>query len=113
MKIIVLTIFALGSFTAIASELEPCKGQNRSEIEIIEYEAPSYPSDTFYDGNGKVIIQLYVDKRGNIVERAIKTSTPARLFDRSALRALERSVFSKSKKDKVRCGIISYDFALE
>lgn len=113
MKTSAIILLLLFSLSLSANELLPCDTGQKSGIEVITFETPSYPTDTHYNGDGKVSIQLLVDNEGVVIKHTIVFSEPARLFDRSALRAARKSVFSKSREDKTRCGIISYEFILE
>ncbi|WP_144393888.1 TonB family protein [Pleionea sediminis] len=113
MKVTLLILLILFSISLRASEVLPCEDQVESDIKLIEFEFPRYPTDTVYDGDGIVTIQFLVDNEGHLIKYTIKSSEPPRLFDRSALRALKNSVFSKSNDKEIRCGIINYDFILE
>ncbi len=79
-------------------------------FELVAVTDPLWPTDTF-EQKGEVNLRAYVDSSGMVVSSDIVTSTPFRIFDRAAKRALAKWGFNKSEANE-RCFNVKFEFEL-
>ena len=66
---------------------------------------PVYPQAAVSKGlEGDVVIQLYVDERGNLIRTEIKHSSGHRLLDRAAVREAEKCSFRPGRRNGIAVG---------
>ncbi len=114
MKYIIIIILFSFSIAANASEIAACAGEKNSNISIIELSPARYPTSPVAEiGEGYTTLQIIVSPDGKLKTVSVMDSKPKRRFDRSAIKAIKKSVFSKSELKEDRCGIFTYEFKLE
>ncbi|CAA0338805.1 energy transducer TonB [Alteromonas macleodii] len=88
-------------------EVESC---SVTPFELVTVTDPMWPTDTF-ELEGEVNLRAYVDSAGTVISSDIVTSTPLRIFDRAAKRALAKWKFNKSEANE-RCFNVKFKFEL-
>ena len=84
-----------------------------TEFRSLNIEIPTYPTSPYYSiVEGFVELQVYVKPDGTVEKAVIVNANPKRKFDNTALKAIKKSLFSKSIDGSIRCGIHSYHFRL-
>ncbi len=101
------------SVATIDRDISPCNVEVDPEIKVVEMVPPRYPADVTDNVNGWVKLKFNVDSNGEIIEVIILDSKPVTSFGRSARRAVMKSKFSKSKLQRLRCGILIIEFILD
>lgn len=65
---------------------------------LIEMVKPRYPEIAREDGvEGKVVVTLIVDEKGNVLQAKVMLSEPADIFDEAALTAVRQYKFEPAK----------------
>ncbi|MFK8012871.1 MAG: TonB family protein [Marinicellaceae bacterium] len=106
----------LFSFSNLANtnELAACAGEKSSNISIIELSSAIYPTSPVASMvEGYTTLQIIVLPNGKLKTVHVIDSKPKRRFDLSAIKAMQKSVLSKSNTKQERCGIFTYEFKLE
>ena len=91
---IVCAIFSNFSFSA---ELEGYVGEDRTVIEVKKVfdSAPTYPRNALRMGReGYVLIEFDVDTDGSVLDPYVVESEPTGVFERSAIKAVRKWLFS-------------------
>ena len=92
---IVCAIFSNYSFSA--AELEGYVGEDRTVISVKKVfdSAPTYPRNALRMGReGYVLIEFDVDTDGSVLDPYVVESEPTGVFERSAIKAVRKWLFS-------------------
>ena len=92
---IVCAIFSNFSFSA--AELEGYVGEDRTVISVKKVfdSAPTYPRNALRMGReGYVLIEFDVDTDGSVLDPYVVESEPTGVFERSAIKAVRKWLFS-------------------
>ena len=92
---IVCAIFSNFSFSA--AELEGYVGEDRTVISVKKVfdSAPTYPRNALRMGReGYVLIEFDVDTDGSVLDPYVVESAPTGVFERSAIKAVRKWLFS-------------------
>ena len=92
---IVCAIFSNFSFSA--AELEGYVGEDRTVIAVTKVfdAAPTYPRNALRMGReGYVLIEFDVDTDGSVLDPYVVESEPTGVFERSAIKAVRKWLFS-------------------
>ena len=92
---IVCAIFSNFSFSA--AELEGYVGEDRTVIQVKKVfdSAPTYPRNALRMGReGYVLIEFDVDTDGSVLDPYVVESEPTGVFERSAIKAVRKWLFS-------------------
>ena len=92
---IVCAVFSNFSFSA--SELEGYVGEDRTVISVKKVfdSAPTYPRNALRMGReGYVLIEFDVDTDGSVLDPYVVESEPTGVFERSAIKAVRKWLFS-------------------
>ena len=100
-------LLAFGLSAATLNEVNRC---NDPAADTVKRVVPQWPTDTYVD-SGYVTVEVNVDSYGYVHKQKIVDAQPARVFDRSAKKALAKWVFEKSEK-QTRCFVITLEFSL-
>jgi TonB family protein len=107
----------LFSFQSLADDVLPCSdsSESESEIEVVKIVRPNYPTSPYTSvfNEGYVKIQIEINSHGQVDKAVVIDSKPKHYFDKSALHAIRKSLFSKDKDSNHRCGIFTYKFTLD
>ena len=114
MKILIFILASISSYSVNAEIVDACSGEKSSNIEIIKIEPPRYPNIPYYDPvEGYVKLNIFVNRSGIVEKVLVVESKPKRVFEKSAIKAIKKSLFSTSSNVSLRCGIFKYEFKLE
>ena len=92
---IVCAVFS--NFSLTAAELEGYVGEDRTVISVKKVfdSAPTYPRNALRMGReGYVLIEFDVDTDGSVLDPYVVESEPTGVFERSAIKAVRKWLFS-------------------
>lgn len=107
-SLFLMTIFAIST----ASALTQSSSQNNQDVELIPiYKAsPMYPFTAYADKvSGEVKLTFTVTKEGTVTNVEVLESSPADIFDKSAVKAMEQWVFKPIEKETKASQVIEFE----
>lgn len=108
-----LICLILGSAFIKARQLELCE-PNGERIGIVNIETPTYPTSPYYSiVEGFVELQVYVKSDGTVDKAMVVNASPKRKFNNSSLKAIKKSLFSRSLDSSLRCVLFTFQFKLD
>lgn len=114
-KLISCMALVFFSMPICSETIEKCKENNQNDrIDTVEIVVPEYPEAPMaIEMEGYVKLQILVNSNGEVDQAFVTEAQPPRRFDRSAIRAIKKSIFSKSPNKYLRCGVYTYIFKLD
>lgn len=94
-------------------KIMPCSNGGDSNIQIIKVVPLQLPTSLGAKKSGKVRLEILINAVGKAVKMRVIESIPSSAFKRSARKAVEKWLFSKSANSKLRCGIVVVEYKLE
>ncbi len=96
-----------------AQHLDACN-DNDDKIGIVHIETPTYPTSPYFSiVEGFVELQVHVKPDGTVEKAMVVNTNPKRRFNNSALKAIKKSLFTKSSDNSIRCGLHTFQFKLK
>ncbi|HEU0277239.1 MAG TPA: TonB family protein [Rhodanobacteraceae bacterium] len=85
--------------TPVASAPPPPVGESRG-VQVVQWASPTFPVEAARTGrSGFAVVEFTVTADGRVTGAHVISSNPRRVFDRSAIEAIERSQFRPALRD--------------